>query len=91
MVWEIVSIAATFVALRSRSMKSECWVMAFAREGTSIPSEPTTPMRDALVRLHPPLGFCDTFRGNNDYAPVFFVFLLPLLQVFYDVLNIHFC
>ena len=80
MVWEIVSIAATFVALRSRSMKSECWVMAFAREGTSIPSEPT-----------PPLGFCDTFRGNNDYAPVFFVFLLPLLQVFYDVLNIHFC
>ena len=80
MVWEIVSIAATFVALRSRSMKSECWVMAFAREGTSIPSAFT-----------PPLGFCDTFRGNNDYAPVFFVFLLPLLQVFYDVLNIHFC
>ena len=57
MVWEIVSIAATFVALRSRSMKSECWVMAFAREGTSIPSEPTTPMRDALVRLPPHLGF----------------------------------
>ena len=57
MVWEIVSIAATFVALRSRSMKSECWVMAFAREGTSIPSEPTTPMRDALVRLPPPSDF----------------------------------
>ena len=90
MVWEIVSIAATFVALRSRSMKSECWVMAFAREGTSIPSEPTTPMRDALVRLPPPSDFA-LHSEVNDYAPVFFVFLLPLLQVFYDVLNIHFC
>ena len=65
--------------------------MAFAREGTSIPSEPTTPMRDALVRLPPPLGVCGTFRGNKDYAQGFFGFLLPLLQVFYDVLNINFC